>query len=56
VLIQADAAALHTAGEHDLTLQAGMPAEVYLDGATVTPLQYLLEPITAVVRRAGRDI
>jgi hypothetical protein len=56
VLIQADATALHTTGEHDLTLQAGMPAEVYLDGATVTPLQHLLEPITAVVRRAGRDI
>jgi HlyD family secretion protein len=56
VLIQADAQSLHTAGEHDMTLQAGMPAEVYLEGATVTPLQYLLEPITAVVRKAGRDI
>jgi HlyD family secretion protein len=56
VLILADAASLHEAGEHDLTLQAGMPAEVYLDGATVTPLQYLLEPIASVVRRAGRDI
>jgi HlyD family secretion protein len=56
VLIQADAAALHTAGEHDLTLQAGMPAEVYLEGQTVTPLQYLLEPIASVLRKASRDI
>jgi membrane fusion protein, type I secretion system len=56
VLIQADAASLHTAGEHELTLQAGMPAEVYLEGATVTPLQYLLEPIASVLRKAGRDV
>jgi HlyD family secretion protein len=55
VLIQTDTAALQTAGEHDLTLQAGMPAEVYLEGETVTPLQYLLEPIAAVLRKAGRS-
>ena len=36
-------------------LQAGMPAEVYLQGSARTPLQYLLEPITQVLRRAGRE-
>jgi HlyD family secretion protein len=56
VLILADAASLHAAGKNDLTLQAGMPAEVYLEGATVTPLQYLLEPVTSVLRKAGREI
>jgi HlyD family secretion protein len=56
VLIQADPASLHEAGEADMTLQAGMPAEVYLEGTTVTPLQYLLEPIASVVRKAGRDL
>jgi HlyD family secretion protein len=55
-LILADAASLHEAGENDLTLQAGMPAEVYLEGETVTPLQYLLEPITSVLRKAGREV
>ena len=54
VMILADADSLHAAG--DLKLQAGMPAEVYLEGATVTPLQYLLEPITSTLRRAGREI
>ena len=54
VLIHADADALQTAG--DLKLQAGMPAEVYIEGTTVTPLQYLMEPITSVLRRAGREI
>ncbi len=52
-LIEVDAASLKAAG--DLTLQAGMPAEVYLKGEERTALQYLLEPVTAVIRRAGRE-
>jgi HlyD family secretion protein len=39
----------------DLKLQAGMPADVYLQGERRTPLQYLLEPVTDVLRRAGRE-
>jgi HlyD family type I secretion membrane fusion protein len=42
-------------GERHAKLQAGMPAEVYLHGETRTPLQYMLEPITQVMRRAGRE-
>lgn len=53
VLVEADAASLARAG--DLKLQAGMPAEVYLKGEERTPLQYLLEPITQVMRHAGRE-
>lgn len=51
--IEADADALKAAG--DLQLQAGMPAEVYIRGDERTPLQYLLEPVTEVLRRAGRE-
>lgn len=51
--IEADAEALKAAG--DLQLQAGMPAEVYIRGDERTPLQYLLEPVTEVLRRAGRE-
>jgi HlyD family secretion protein len=54
VLISADPASLATAGE--LKLQAGMPAEVYIQGASQTPLQYMLEPITSTVRKAGRQM
>ena len=32
-----------------------MPAEVYIDGEERTPLQYLLEPVTQVLRRAARE-
>jgi epimerase transport system membrane fusion protein len=39
----------------DLKLQAGMPAEVYVVGEERTPLQYLVEPVTQVLRRAGRE-
>ncbi|ACB34027.1 type I secretion membrane fusion protein, HlyD family [Leptothrix cholodnii SP-6] len=42
-------------GEAHARLQAGMPAEVYLHGEERTPLQYLMEPITQVMRRAGRE-
>jgi epimerase transport system membrane fusion protein len=53
VLIEADPASLATAG--DMKLLAGMPAEVYIKGEERTPLQYLLEPITQVLRNAGRE-
>lgn len=53
VLIEADAASLASAG--DLKLLAGMPAEVYIKGGERTPLQYLLEPVTEVLRHAGRE-
>ena len=33
-----------------------MPAEVYIEGTKQTPLQYLAEPITTTVRRAGRQM
>ena len=39
----------------DMKVVAGMPAEVYIKGETRTPLQYLVEPITQVLRRAGRE-
>jgi HlyD family type I secretion membrane fusion protein len=51
--VQADPASLAEAG--DLRLQAGMPAEVYFNGEQRTALQYLLEPLTQVMRRAGRE-
>lgn len=53
VQVEIDPASLVAAG--DLKLQAGMPAEVYLQGERRTPLQYLLEPVTEVLRRAGRE-
>lgn len=53
VLVEADAASL--AGVGDLKLVAGMPAEVYLLGEERTPLQYLLEPLTEVLRHAARE-
>jgi membrane fusion protein, epimerase transport system len=39
----------------DAKLQAGMPTEVYLHGETRTPLQYLMEPLTQVMRHAARE-
>lgn len=53
VNIEADSKSLQRAG--DLKLLAGMPAEVYITGAERTPLQYLMEPLLQVVRRAGRE-
>jgi len=32
-----------------------MPAEIYLQGDERTALQYLLEPITQLLRRAARE-
>lgn len=54
VMILADADSLRSAG--DLRIQAGMPAEVYIEGSTQTPLQYLAEPITSTIRKAGRQM
>ncbi|TFY97555.1 HlyD family type I secretion periplasmic adaptor subunit [Ramlibacter rhizophilus] len=53
VLVEADAASLRQAGQ--LTLQAGMPAEVFIQGEERTPLQYLVEPVTLLLNRAGRE-
>lgn len=52
-LVEANADSLAKAGE--MKLQAGMPAEVYIKGEDRTPLQYLVEPVTQVLRRAGRE-
>ncbi|HSV61090.1 MAG TPA: HlyD family type I secretion periplasmic adaptor subunit [Variovorax sp.] len=54
VSILADAESVKAVG--DLTLQAGMPAEVYIDGGFQTALQYLAEPITSTLRRAARQM
>ena len=50
-----DAVAAAVKGEDGAKLQAGMPAEIYLHGGERTPLQYLLEPVTQVLRRAARE-
>ena len=52
-LIEADPHSLAQAGE--VKLQAGMPAEVFIKGEERTPLQYLIEPVSQVLRRAGRE-
>lgn len=52
-LVEADATSLAQAGE--IKLQAGMPAEVYINGEQRTPLQYLVEPVMQVLRHAGRE-
>jgi membrane fusion protein, type I secretion system len=54
VMILADAESL--AAALDLKLQAGMPAEVYIEGSKQTALQYLMEPITSTIRKAGRQL
>ncbi|HSV79441.1 MAG TPA: HlyD family type I secretion periplasmic adaptor subunit [Ramlibacter sp.] len=53
VLVEADPSSLAKAG--DMKLQAGMPAEVYIKGEERTPLQYLVEPVTQVMRHAARE-
>lgn len=53
VLVEADLASLAAAGE--LKLSAGMPAEIYIKGEDRTPLQYLVEPVTQVLRHAARE-
>lgn len=54
VTIAADAESLKAMSE--LKLQAGMPAEVYIDGDKQTALQYLAEPVTSTLRKAGRQM
>ena len=54
VMILADPDSLQAIGKFNL--QAGMPAEIYLEGSKQTALQYLMEPITSTVRRAGRQM
>jgi HlyD family secretion protein len=54
VTILVDAESLQSAGGMKVT--AGMPAEVYIEGTKQTPLQYLAEPITSTLRKAGREI
>lgn len=54
VTIAADAESLKAMSE--LKLQAGMPAEVYIEGTSQTALQYLAEPITSTIRKAGRQM
>jgi HlyD family secretion protein len=54
VTVIPDQDSLQAAG--DIKVQAGMPAEVYLEGAPQTPLQYLAEPITSTIRKAGRPL
>jgi HlyD family type I secretion membrane fusion protein len=52
-LVEASPESLAKAG--DIKLLAGMPAEVYIKGEERTPLQYLVEPVTQVLRHAGRE-
>lgn len=54
VMILADEASVTAIA--DLKLQAGMPAEVYIEGTKQTPLQYLTDSVTSTVRRAGREL
>ena len=53
-LIAVEPASLHAAG--DIALQAGMPAEVFIEGSTQTTLQYLMEPVTSTARKALRQM
>jgi membrane fusion protein, epimerase transport system len=53
VHVETDAALL--GGASEVKIQAGMPAEVFLEGSTRTPLEYLVEPITQTLRRAARE-
>lgn len=53
VHVETSAQALKQAG--DLVLQPGMPADVYIEGDSRTVLAYLVEPITQVMRKAGRE-
>lgn len=53
VQVEVDPGSLARAG--GLKLQAGMPAEVFLQGDRRTPLQYLLEPLSDSMRRAARE-
>src|SRR4051794_6929437 len=52
--ILADPDALASIG--DFKLQAGMRAEVFIEGSSQTALQYLAEPVMTTLRRAGRQM
>jgi HlyD family secretion protein len=54
VSILADPESVKAVG--DLKMQAGMPAEVYIDGGFQTALEYLLDPVTSTLRRAARQM
>jgi len=54
VLVAADDKSL--VARHEVRLQAGMSAEVYIDGTSQTPLQYLVEPVMSTFRKAGRQL
>ena len=54
VIVSVDMQSLQEAGE--LRVQAGMPAEVYIEGTQQTPLQYLAEPVMSTIRKAGRQL
>ena len=54
VTIVADEDALRAASE--IKLQAGMPAEVYIEGSKQTALQYLIDPLSSTIRKAGRQM
>ena len=54
VIVQVQAGSLKDAG--GIKLSAGLPAEVYIEGAAQTPLQYLMAPLTSSVRKAGRQL
>ena len=54
VSILADAESVKAVG--DLKMQAGMPAEVYIDGGFQTALEYLVDPVTSTLRRAARQM
>lgn len=53
VHIDVSPTALKEAGE--VTLRAGMPAELYIKTAERTTLEYLLTPVTAFMRKALRE-
>ena len=54
VTILADADSLLV--NRELKLQAGMPAEVYIEGTVQTPLQYLAAPVTNTILKAARQM
>lgn len=53
-MIASDEQSLHSAG--DLKLQAGMPADVYIEGNSQTALRYFAEPFSATLRKAAKQM
>jgi membrane fusion protein, epimerase transport system len=54
VMITADVEKLTQ--ETNFKIQAGMPSEVYIDGARQTPLEYMMDPLTSTLRRSARQL